>query len=163
MIDNEDGTGTSTARALAIAAVNEPPVPEFEVDVVGTVATFDASSSLDPDGFVSAFVWSFGEDTAAEGRTAAHDFGAPGSYPVTLTVVDDSGSTRSLVRTVSVADDENLPPVAAFTATPDGLTVNFDAEESGDSDGLIVDYACGLRRRGRRHGRRARPLLRAAG
>lgn len=35
----------------------------------------------------------------------------------------------------------NQPPVASFTATPDGLKVDFDASGSSDPDGSIVSYA----------------------
>lgn len=34
----------------------------------------------------------------------------------------------------------NLPPTASFTATPSGLTGQFNASASGDSDGTIVAY-----------------------
>lgn len=39
------------------------------------------------------------------------------------------------------SDDPNEPPTASFTYDCNGLTCNFDAEASSDSDGTITDYA----------------------
>lgn len=63
---------------------------------VGTKVTFDGTASRDaetPDEL--QYVWNFGDSTTghkdAYGPTTAHKFGAPGTYTVTLTVIDPQG------------------------------------------------------------------------
>ncbi|MCS7313765.1 MAG: PKD domain-containing protein, partial [Acidobacteria bacterium] len=70
-------------------------------------------------------------------------YSAPGTYTVTLTVIDNQGASSSTSQQVTVRRP-NQPPVASFTFTPaspnPGDTVTFDASASFDPDGTIVLY-----------------------
>ena len=63
----------------------------------------------------------------------------------TFTYLANDGVTDSTASTVTITVDDNQPPVASFTATPDSgtvpLSVSFDATASTDPDGSIVSYS----------------------
>ena len=88
---------------------NDPPTANFTyapaAPLVGETVTF-TSTSLDPDGSITATEWDLDGDGAFDDGsqgTAARSFPAAGSYPVSLRVTDDDGATAELTRTVTVA------------------------------------------------------------
>ena len=122
------------------ADVNAAPTASFTATPNGATVAVDATASTDPDGTVASYAWDFGDGTQGTGVTAAHTYAASNSYVITLTVTDDQGATATTTQTV-VVTKPNVPPVAAFTATPTKLSVAFDASASADSDGSIVSYS----------------------
>ncbi len=102
---------------------------------------FDGSASTDPDGWIVAYQWAFGDGQGASGMTTTHSYARPGSYTATLTVTDNKGLTNSDTANISVA---NRPPIA--NAGPDrtgapAVSITFDGSGSSDPDGTIVSYA----------------------
>ena len=71
----------------------------------GEVVTFDASSSSDPDGSISTYVWSI-NGTTNTGEIIEHTFTDAGEYTAELTVTDDDGATAMTTNQVSVAAQE---------------------------------------------------------
>ena len=130
---------------------NQLPIAAFtftpSAPVAGSLASFDASSSTDPDGTIVQYAWDFGDETSGSDTPLTHAYAAAGTYTVTLTVTDDAGASDSvsLEITVGVPQPGNQPPTAAFTFTPSapvaGSLVSFDASASADPDGTIVQYA----------------------
>ncbi|HLA45979.1 MAG TPA: PKD domain-containing protein, partial [Thermoplasmata archaeon] len=55
-------------------------------------AVFDASASVDPDGTIVSYSWTFGDGAVGSGAVTTHAYSASGTYPVTLTVVDDESN-----------------------------------------------------------------------
>jgi PKD repeat protein len=112
-----------------------PPQPADNQTVL-----FDASTSK---GTIAEYRWSFGDGRGASGRLVSHEFTAPGTYVVTLTLVDPFGRTASAAQslTVAVAD----LPFADFVFSPTnpraGQNVNFNASSSrAPNGGRIVSY-----------------------
>jgi len=110
IIDDGKGLSCSVSTRPVKVILNRPPVAKSGPNLVCCVSTqskFDGSSSYDPDKNNLAYIWDFGDGTAAEGAKAKHQYAKPGEYKVSLTVKDDSGlpcgiSTDSF--TVSVSD-----------------------------------------------------------
>jgi hypothetical protein len=76
-----------------------PPSPK-----VGDIVLFDASASFDPDGTIVSYEWDWGDgDLHGFGRNQDHDFSAPGTYFVTLTVTDNVGLKSTATRAVVVS------------------------------------------------------------
>ncbi|MGY4706547.1 PKD domain-containing protein [Candidatus Bipolaricaulota sp. J31] len=103
--------------------------------------TFDASSSRDPAGSISEYLWDFGDGTeVASGVRVTHTYTHPGAYLVTLVVTGPSGVGRA---TTWIYVD-NSPPVADFSFWPEDPMrkeeIGFDASPSYDPDGEIVSY-----------------------
>src|SRR5712692_6510493 len=125
-------------------AVNIPPTASFTVTgnntVTGSTVSFNAS--VDPDGTIASYAWTFGDGGSSTGVTASHVYATAGTFTVTLTVTDNLGATGSASVKVGVVD---RPPVASFTVTGNntvtGSTVSFNAGASVDPDGTIASYA----------------------
>ncbi len=140
--DNENKTGSATATKTVLNRLSIPSFSESaETVYTGEIIFFDASGSYDPDGTIVSYQWNFGDGTNAAGITASHSYADDGIYTVTLTVTDDDGATAS---TTAVKTVLNRLPFAVFTESAEtvyiGETITFNASESYDSDGYIVDY-----------------------
>ena len=143
------GQQTSTQTYISRnVKVNRPPVANpgsFRKTCPGTAVNFDASKSFDFDGKLSTFEWKFGDGHTLKGRQVSHKFSKPGTYSVSLTVTDNSGSTCAST-TKSVDVFVNSPPVADggpdIKAWTGGARdrVSFDATRSYDVDGDALDY-----------------------
>jgi len=88
--------GVSSQPAQQTVYVFEGPVVSF-IGPAGAVregvaVPFDASATRDPDGTITTWTWSFGDESGAAGPLVSHAFAHPGSYTVTLTVVDQNDS-----------------------------------------------------------------------
>lgn len=101
---------------------NLPPKAIFTVDnATGFAAftvNFDGTASTDPDGFIAAYQWHFGDGGTATSATPAYTYNTPGTYSARLIVVDNSGAADTAFQTITVnaavnAGGCNLPPVWA--------------------------------------------------
>ncbi len=86
---------------LTITSVpsDNPPVAEAgpdQVTTIGSVVTFNGSTSTDDKGIVS-YSWDFDDGPQSEATTpiVTHTYATPGTYNVTLTVTDTVGQTNS--------------------------------------------------------------------
>ncbi|WP_373044335.1 PKD domain-containing protein [Vulgatibacter sp.] len=126
-----DDRGASTTETIAVR-INARPVADAgkpRLAVVGEKLTFDAGRSVDPDGEVASFRWSFGDGEEAEGAIVTHAFAAPGFYNVQLEATDAGGATgEALVQVVVTAKQEKPAP----------------AEEGGCASGGASTSAAGL-------------------
>jgi PKD repeat protein len=93
----DDHGATADARVV-VAVRDRPPNASFTAPAAigkGQAASFDASTSSDPDGTITSYQWDFGDGqtrvTAAP--HVSHTYTQLGRKAVTLTVTDDSGST----------------------------------------------------------------------
>lgn len=90
-------THTASVLLQVTAPPDEPPVAKFSFSptspVVGEFVTFDGSASVDPDGFINSYTWSFGDGSTGFGQITSHSYNNPGTYPVTLTVFDSGGQS----------------------------------------------------------------------
>lgn len=97
---------------------NHPPTAGFRLSPqnpqVGEVASFDGSSSFDPDGFITDWHWVFEGENRLEtrGRRVNVRFTAARIYRVTLTVVDNQGAPASTSQAVTVHETPPPPPPA---------------------------------------------------
>ena len=133
------------------AASNQPPTASFVFSPspagIGSIVTFNASASSDPDGTIVSYQWDLNGDgfTDASGITTSYVYSTPATYQVRLTVTDDDGATASQTQGVSVVPTANQAPTATFTASPNPAQPNqwitFDGRTSSDPDGTITTYA----------------------
>ncbi|MFW5844964.1 MAG: PKD domain-containing protein, partial [Planctomycetota bacterium] len=90
--------------------------------------------------------WDFDDGESADGESATHSFGAPGTYEVTVTYEDEDGNiVVSDPIVITVSGEGNVKPtadvVADVTAGDAPLAVSFDGSASSDSDGSIASYS----------------------
>jgi len=77
---------------------NQPPVPviAFTPDTIfpGTIVTFDASNSYDPDGYITLYEWRVNDKIASFNKIFSRTL-ASGNYRIKLTVTDNQGASGS--------------------------------------------------------------------
>lgn len=85
-------------------SVNQPPRAQFsfnpEVPANGTVVSFDARTTSDPDGDNLVYTWAFGDGTLASGQQVTHSYTESGVYTVTLIVTDSGSNPDRLTGTI---------------------------------------------------------------
>lgn len=144
--------GNSTTRFASLRLVPRgiivPPdglQPVFTFAPIAPVANqnvlFDASGSRSPaNNPIVSFTWDFGDGSTGSGQVTTHEFRAPGTYVVTLTVTDGVGRSRQASQSVNVAPGVN--PTARFTFSPTeptvGTSVNFNGRESTPAPGRTI-------------------------
>ncbi|MCR4392645.1 MAG: PKD domain-containing protein [Candidatus Acetothermia bacterium] len=124
----------STGPRAVIATTPNPPRGEYPLTV-----TFDGTRST---GEIDQYLWDFGDDTTADGPVVSHTYTTMAQYTAYLTVVSPTGRTHQGSVTVDVRSKR---PVARFTMYPFPYvqaeqTITFDASDSYDPDGTIVEY-----------------------
>ncbi|MBN1859528.1 PKD domain-containing protein [Candidatus Bipolaricaulota bacterium] len=117
-----------------ISATPEYGYPPLEVQ-------FDGSGSSSPDGIITDYHWEFGDGETADGANVSHSYTDKGVYRVTLAVTDSNGAVGSDAINVEAL---NRAPIPSFTRSSYKIlkdqVVTFDATESYDPDGTIVEY-----------------------
>jgi len=144
-VTDDSGVANQTHSDEVVIFVNAPPVARSTQPTrpiaVGEIAEFDASASEDLDGTILSYTWQFGDGAIGEGPVVDYAYAAPGVYPVTLTVTDDSatGSDTHEITfdvTVSAAPIADIGPDRVVTES----VVAFDGGRSSDADGVITLY-----------------------
>jgi hypothetical protein len=106
------------------AGANRPPVAYFAATPAAGPAPlevrFDAGRSLDPDGSIAGFQWTFGDGGSAEGPAADHTFVEAGQYAVTLRVTDGTGAQGTVTVAVTAIGVESEPLFRPLDANADG-------------------------------------------
>ncbi len=148
------GAGTTTATVtptVTPTVANTAPVANF-TSSVNTPSPLSVSVngglSSDAEGPIASYLWNFGEPSSgtnntASGITATHAYALPGTYTVSLTVMDAaSPGVHSTPNTqvISVSGPANASPVANFISAANALLVSFSGATSSDSDGTITSY-----------------------
>ena len=103
--------------------------------------TFDASDLFIPTPTGTTYRWDFGDGTSGEGPLVSHEYGAPGTYAVGLTV-SDGHATGMAQREASLVGD--TPPVGIFAIEGElkkSSELTFDASGSYDPDGDELAFA----------------------
>lgn len=97
-------TGAAIAVGTRPAAAQAPPVVDTGgpyIGVVGVPVTFRATVTTTVP--VIRWTWSFGDGATGDGNIVQHTYTTAGTYPVTLTVINNNGQTATATTTVSVS------------------------------------------------------------
>ena len=146
--DNEGAQGFATLSVTV--AENNLPTANFSFSpatpLINELITLDASGSMDPDGFIEAYRWGFGDGTFGVGQTVQHRYESASEYIIFLEVEDNRGGKASLSRTVTVVNGGQpnaVLTVSPETVPPEGGQVVLDASGSSDAEdpgGLRYDF-----------------------
>src|SRR5262245_32152742 len=120
-------TTTVPAQSITLLVIpssgappNQPPVASATAAPTSGTAplsvAFNGSASIDPDGSIVNYAWTFGDGGTATGPTPTHTYQTAGSYTATLTVTDNQNATGSTSLTITVSAGPTVP------AAPTNLT-----------------------------------------
>jgi arylsulfatase A-like enzyme/PKD repeat protein len=137
--DDQGATATDQVIVTGTAA-NIPPVAQFTQSCTDVQCGFDGTTSYDPDGTITQYAWDFGDGVTSTLPAPSHDYAHGGTYTVSLTVTDNRGGTNTATTSLTVTPP-NIPPTARASQSCDTLTCSFDASNSFDPDGSIVNYS----------------------
>lgn len=103
--DNQGGVDSIT-KTIEVIPPNEPPVAGFsftpQTGLFPLLVTFDAASSLDPDGQIVQYSWDFGDNTSGSGKIITHTYESWGTFTITLSIKDNSGAGDTKTETIEV-------------------------------------------------------------
>ena len=126
-----NASGSYTATQSNVVIVNTTPTANFDVNGVGTVYTFNNTSSG-----ATTYTWDFGDGMTSSEANPTHTYAADGTYNIILTATNTCGSVTS-TETVQVVS----APLVAFAADVVSgcapLTVNFSDQTSGTADSWL--------------------------
>ncbi len=112
-------------------------VPQFNINVSTVVEFYDLSTD---DGILVWWAWSFGDGYNSNDQNPVHQYLAPGTYTVLLSVYDNSSKQDYIQYNITVV---NLVPVASFVWTPTIASTGEDvyfSDTSTDDEMAIVAW-----------------------
>lgn len=104
---------------------------------VGSPVSFtnQSTSSLP----IQSYAWDFGDGNSSTTANTSHVYATPGTYTVTLVVVNSAGTADAEVKTNYIT--VNPIPTASFTTSGNGCTVPFGVTFTNTSSGTGNTYA----------------------
>lgn len=133
---------------VPVPPTNSKPVADLGGPYSGDAGEpirFDGTKSFDPDGSIAFYRWNFGDGSGEIlATTPTHIYSEEGTYTVTLTVIDNDGTSDTAVTSAVIGPPSpNEAPIADADGPYEGKVnkpVLFDASRSYDPDGSIVSY-----------------------
>ena len=100
-------------------------VVSVENGTVNTNIQFSSANSIDTDGEIVSYAWTFGDGASSTLANPVHQYSVEGTYNVTLTVTDNDGlaASTSIDVVINLPDVIGLPPLADACAT-DGAAIS---------------------------------------
>jgi PKD repeat protein len=136
-----DGKGYADASTITVTP-DAPPDARFGYGCSRLTCTFDGGVSVDDYGIV-AWRWDFGDGQGSTSPNPSHTYGAPGTWVVSLTVTDGSGSADSQATSITVTNPITITLRATGSVLPGKLAV-ADLSWSGASTANVEVYRNGV-------------------
>ena len=126
------GAGGCSGNATKVVTVNQTPVAAFTADTMVACSIPFAVTFTNNSTGASTYHWNFGDGNASVTTNPVHTYTTSGTYIVTLTAINNSGTcSDSVVKNNFIIIS---PPVAGYTSVPDSgcvpLPVNFTSSSS---------------------------------
>jgi len=104
--------GSMDYNVYCFGSGNQLPVADFtwtpQSPYTAESVVFNASTSFDPDGYITLYEWDWNHDGVYEEShttpSATHSWASPGNYTVTLQVTDDAGLKGTQSKIIAVED-----------------------------------------------------------
>lgn len=119
-----DNSGASSSKAVNVSVIDSPPVATLSVSPASgygpLTVSANTSGSYDPDGTVVSSSINFGDGTSAAGPGSSHTYSTAGTYIVTATVTDNSGTSSTTSTSVTV----KVPEIIVSSPANGTLTIS---------------------------------------
>jgi heat shock protein HslJ len=146
-IASDQGVLTYSTTPVQRPEPTEPPTAVIvapEEASVGQIVRFDGSTSTSEIG-ITNYRWLFGDGGLGEGPIVEHIYIEPGTFQVTLEVIDKVGGRGSAEQPINIIAQppEQVPPTAVIDGPIDGFVaepVTFSAEGSSSGSSPISSF-----------------------
>jgi len=110
--------------------------------VVGEAVSFSSAGSVDSNGSIDTYAWTFGDNGTSNVANPVHTYSAAGNFTATLTVTDNEGNTATDSSLVNVTAQNEVPTavINGPYSTDENQEITFSSNGSFDNDGTIVSY-----------------------
>ena len=127
-----------TSSQTQVVYVNQLPNASFAVndDCQNSDIIFSNNSSISTSESLQS-TWLFGDGFSSNSTNAKHLYGKSGSYPITLSVVSDSGCVDTAMATLRVFDVPNMSFTASNVCLGDTV---YPVDNSKINSGTISQY-----------------------
>lgn len=108
----------------ALLTNTKPPIAKVVATasgVEGTPVAFDASASLDPNGTIVSYDWSFGDGNSGTGATPSHTYDFFGEYTARVVLTDNDGLVDTAYVAVTVTQVTAGQGIAAVRSAINAL------------------------------------------
>ncbi|WP_406648052.1 PKD domain-containing protein [Aliisedimentitalea scapharcae] len=144
-VRDDSGAPLNVARDRMRVTVNAAPIADAgrpQVVAPGEEFLLSGRGSIDPDGAISEYLWTFPDGGQATGERAAHQISDPGLYRIGLTVTDDfpGPPAQDEAETLITVNAQPVAVAGADRLVAPGDSLVFDAGQSFDPDGQIISY-----------------------
>ena len=148
-VTDNDGLTETVKKEINVKSRQVPP--KAKINCSPTEISVDESTqcsaarSVDPNGYIDSYKWSFqqGAQTLQRPQVDPHTYENPGTYNVSLTVVDNEGNTDTATTVVEV-NPANIPPETIIEASDNEIdideTVELSASQSTGAESPIESY-----------------------
>jgi PKD repeat protein len=104
--DNRGVTNTARSAIIVYEPSNQAPQAVLTASQTSGqapwVVTFSSVGSVDPDGSIQSYAWSFGDGSTATGSAVSHTYTEAGAYTAVLTVTDNRGAANTAKAFITV-------------------------------------------------------------
>jgi len=133
----------SISGTIVNPGVAQPPVAVASATLTNGPApltvTFSSSGSYDPDGTISAWLWSFGDTNSAGTSVATHTYAAKGVYTAVLAVTDSAGLSDTDSVAITVTGPPSVPTgLSAAAASSSQINLSW-TDTSNDETGFAIE------------------------
>lgn len=127
---------------MELRVENNSPIANFIISPEKVYSLMEVSFhdlSLDQNGIIVNWSWSFGDGTGSHTPSPNHTYDRPGVYQITLSVVDDQGFQSNISHVLDVL---NLAPVSNFSWSldPSSPYMIHLSSTSYDPDGNSISH-----------------------
>jgi PKD repeat protein len=109
--------------------------------IVDETISFDGSDSRAGSASIGSYNWDMGDGTQANGSRVQHAYDSPGTYNVTLTVVDQNGQRDQTTSQINIAP--LVPPTASISGPSTAMEdeqISFNGNSSKAGSAAIASY-----------------------
>ena len=107
-VTDSQGQQGMTAQTIWVIQPSDLPEASFmpSPSSGGTPLTvaFNAAASIDPNGTIMTYSWSYGDGSTGSGVSVLHTYSVEGTYTAILTVMDDEGFSDTMSMLIVVID-----------------------------------------------------------
>jgi PKD repeat protein len=117
------------------------PTAVFTTTQTTWATPYNMSFTDKSTGTIFAYNWDFGDGSTSTDQSPVHSFATAGKYNVTLQVIGFGENTITKVVTVAASKPSTVKaPVAAFTTSISGRTVQFTDKSTNSPTSYLWDF-----------------------